>query len=52
MAKKDEVVKFEEKVKMSVNDNFDSNKKEEAFVESFTMLFEVLIDIRDLLKKD
>lgn len=52
MAKKDEVVKFEEVMKKTVNDNLGNDKKEEAFIEVVVSLFEVLVDIRDLLKKD
>jgi len=46
---KPEVKKFKDHIKKSVNDNFSNDNKEESFAESMTMIYSVLIDIRDAL---
>jgi hypothetical protein len=50
--KHEDVVKFESVVRKTLNDNLGNDKKEEALIEAFTMLYTVLVDIREALKPE
>ena len=49
---KAEVTKFKQLIKTATGKSVASDEGEAAFVESFAMFFEVLVDIRDLLTKE